>query len=279
MEEKGFLGIILILINALVTYQGLKDYSFLDKYSFKVDEILVQKDYKRLITSGFLHGSWTHFGFNMFSLYCFSSGIEAVFGPVNFLLIYFSSLIGGNLFSLYLHRSQPGYSAVGASGAICGIVFASIALFPGMEIALLFLPVYFPSWIFGLLFVLVSIYGIRSQAGNIGHDAHLGGGLVGLLLAIALVPEALITNYLPIVLILVPSTIFMFMIWSHPEMLLVNHVFKKENKFYTFEDRFHANRKVKEQEVNLILEKISKYGFDSLTKLEKDKLDQSSNGF
>lgn len=279
MEEKGFLGIIIILVNAFVTYRGLQSYSYLDKYSFKVDEILVQKDYKRLITSGFLHGSWTHFGFNMFSLYCFSGVLESVFGPVYFLLIYFVSLLGGNLFSLYIHKNHPGYSAVGASGAICGIVFASIALFPGMEIGLLFLPVYFPSWIYGLLFVLISIYGIRSQAGNIGHDAHLGGGLVGLLLAIGLVPEVLITNYLPIVLILVPSTIFMFMIWSRPEMLLVNPAFKKENKFYTFEDRFHSNRKAKEQEVNLILEKISKYGFDSLTKLEKDTLDQRSNQY
>ena len=56
----------------------------------------------------------------------------------SYLLIYFGSLIAGNLFSLVLHKKDGDYSSVGASGAVSGIIFASIALFPGFNIGLLF---------------------------------------------------------------------------------------------------------------------------------------------
>src|SRR4051812_40615562 len=99
--EIGIVGLCIIIVNLYVSYRGLKDHSFFDRYSFQVDEILVRKDYKRLITSGFLHVSWLHLGFNMFSLYAFSGALEAVLSPIKFLLVYMVSLIGGNLFSLY----------------------------------------------------------------------------------------------------------------------------------------------------------------------------------
>src|SRR5205085_7101779 len=123
----------IILANGLVSYQGLRNYHYFDKYSFQVDEILLGKDYKRLVTSGFLHVSWTHLIFNMITFYCFSYGLEATLGATKFLMIYFGSLLGGNLLSLFIHRHHHDYSAVGASGAISGLVFASIALFPEME--------------------------------------------------------------------------------------------------------------------------------------------------
>ena len=100
----------------------------------------------------------------MITLACFSNGLETELGAVKFLTIYFGSLIGGDLFSLVIHREHGDYSSVGASGAISGIIFASIALFPGMEISLLGVHLYIPAWAYGLLYVLISIYGIRSQS-------------------------------------------------------------------------------------------------------------------
>lgn len=143
MEEIGILTLVLLIANGLITYKGLNDIIFIDKYVFNVDQILVNKDYKRLITSGFLHADWMHFAFNMITLYLFSQSLEAYVGIPVFLILYFGSLIGGNLFALYIHRNHPDYTAIGASGAVSGLVFASIGLFPGMEIGFILLPIYF----------------------------------------------------------------------------------------------------------------------------------------
>ncbi len=277
MEEIGILGLLLILINVVVSYQGIKTHSFLEKYSFQVDELLIKKDYKRLVTSGFLHVGWMHLFFNMMTLYFFSTDLENSFGELKFVAIYFGSLLGGNLFSLFIHRNHGDYSAVGASGAVSGIVFASIALFPGMELGFFGLPFYIPGWAYGLLYVLYSIYGIKSQRDNIGHEAHLGGGLVGLLLAIAMVPSALLNNYIPILLILIPSMIFIYMILTKPEFLMVDNLFQKSRTFHDVDEKYHSKKILKERELNKLLEKISVKGINSLTSKEKEKLNQYSN--
>ena len=151
MNETGIVAVILILINLIFTYQGLRSQVFFDRYKFDVDQILVHKDYKRIITSGFLHIGWMHFIFNMYVLYAFSGGIETYLGILPFTIIYFASLIGGHLFSLFMHRNHSDYTAVGASGAVSGVVFASIILFPGMELSLFFMPIHIPAWLFGLI--------------------------------------------------------------------------------------------------------------------------------
>jgi membrane associated rhomboid family serine protease len=277
MQDIGIVGLILVIINAIVSYQGLKDHHFFDKYSFRVDEILINKDYKRLITSGFLHVSWMHLFFNMVTLGCFSYALETVLGMQKFAIIYFASLIGGDLLSLFIHRNHGDYSSVGASGAISGIIFASIGVFPGMEIGFYGLPLYIPSWAYGLLYVLYSIYGIKSQKDNIGHEAHLGGGLIGLLVAIAMVPVALRENYLPILLIVIPSVIFIYLIIAKPEILLVNNLFEKSKGFRTLEDKYNSNIRNEEKELDSLLDKISKNGFDRLTSKEKEKLKELSD--
>src|SRR5689334_3800677 len=168
----------------------------------------------------------------MVSLYFFSTNLESYLGPFRFLLIYLASLVGGNLFSLFIHRNHGDYSAVGASGAVCGVIFASIALFPGFGIGFFFLPISLPGWIYSLGFVLFSIYGIKSRRDNIGHDAHLGGALIGMLVAILTNPLVVTENYLPILCIFVPSAIFIYIIIKKPGFLLVDNFFFKNHYNY-----------------------------------------------
>jgi membrane associated rhomboid family serine protease len=277
MEQLGLISFIIIAITVVVSYKGFKSHAFLERYSFQVDEVLIRKDYKRLITSGFLHSGWMHLLFNMISFYYFSSELEDRMGAAYFLIIYFGSMAGGSLFSLYIHRNHPDYSAIGASGAVSGIVFASIALFPGMEIGLLLFPGSIPGWAFGLLYVLVSIYGIRSQRDNIGHDAHLGGGIVGLLIAIAMFPEILRYNYLPILMILIPSAVFIYLIVKRPEFLLVNNLFEKQRSFHNADEKYNYHKREKEKELDRLLDKINRRGMGSLTPKEKEKLKEYSS--
>jgi membrane associated rhomboid family serine protease len=271
MGTLGFISIAIIIANVIVSYKGFSSHEFFARYSFEVEKILIYKDYKRLVTSGFLHVNWMHLIFNMFSMYIFSAGLESYIGSIYYLVIYFVSLTGGNLFSLYIHRHHDAYSAVGASGAVCGIMFASIALFPGMRIGLFFLPISFPAWMYGLAFILYSIYGIRSRRDNIGYETHLGGALIGLLVAIIIRPSAIVYNYVPILLIVIPSVVFIYFIVKNPAFLLIDNTFKKKYN-YTVEDRYNATKRNLQEEIDEILEKIHKKGISSLTKQEKEKL-------
>jgi membrane associated rhomboid family serine protease len=273
----GIISFILILANVIVSYQGFKNRFFYDKYKFRVDAILWHKDYKRLVTSGFLHVNWMHLIFNMVALYFFSGSLELYLGAIRFLLIYFLSLIGGDLLSIFIHRNDPDYDSVGASAGVNGIIFAAIALFPGMSLGLLFIPVSIPGWLFGLVYVLYSIYGIRSRRNNIGHDAHLGGALVGLIVAIIMQPSALINNTWAIIIIMVPSVFFIYMIITRPHILLIdNYFFKKHSDAITVDHKYNIEKINKQQELDRILEKIHKKGMHSLSKKEKQMLDDYS---
>ena len=195
--------LLLIIANVLVSMKGFKDYSFLDKYKFQVSRILSGEKI-RTLTSGFLHVDWMHLGFNMYALYLFGDIVAALLGTPNFLIIYFGSLLAGSLYSLQYHKNEPYYSAVGASGAVSGIVYSSILLYPGMELFLFFIPIPIPGYIFGVGYLLYSIYGMKKQLGNVGHSAHLGGAMGGFAITLLVNPNLFITNKIMIILLTIP---------------------------------------------------------------------------
>jgi len=272
MAPTGIISLILIVITSIVSYKGFYNRAFFARYEFEVEKILLYRDYKRIVTSGFLHINWTHLIFNMLSLYFVSGVVEITLGTAGFLTIYFGSLIGGHLLSLFIHRNQGDYSAVGASGAVFGVLFASVALYPTMGIGMFFIPISIPSWLFALVFVLFSIYGIRSKRNNVGHDAHLGGALIGMLLALIMRPQSFIQNYTIILIILVPTIVFLYIIITRPHALLVDNLFFRRHQDATIDHRYNIERADQQQEVDRILDKISKKGMKSLTAKEKETL-------
>jgi len=271
------ISLILILANCLVSWKGFNDRNFYERYEFSLEKVKIYKQYYRLVTSGFLHVNWMHLIFNMIALYFFSSSVEFYFGPINFLLIYFTSMVGGDLLSLFIHRYDSSYSSVGASGAVSGVIYASIAVFPGMKMGFFFIPISIPAWIFGLGYVAYSIYGIRSRRDNVGHESHLAGALIGMLLAVAMFPAALTENYLTIGAIALPSIIFIYIILTRPHVLLIdNQFFKTQKKYYSVDHRYNAEKLDRQMEVDRILDKINKRGMKSLTPKEKEILEQYS---
>lgn len=267
-------SILLVVLMVFFSYKGFKNNYLLPRYQFLVDAIYLQKDYKRLVTAGFFHVSWLHLIFNVFVLWTFGSSFEAQVGTFRFLLVFFSALAGGNLLALLVHRFDGGYSSVGASGAIMGIIFSSIAITPGMQIGLFILPP-IPGWIFGLAYVIISIYGIRSRTENIGHDTNLGGGLAGLLMGVLLFPTSLFANTFAILIIALPAMAFILFIIYNPAALLVDNVFYKQ-QHYTIEDKYNINKLQKQKELDRLLEKIHKKGMNSLTRKEKEMLKEYS---
>ncbi len=147
-----------------------------------------------MLSSGFLHADWVHLGFNMYALWLFGKIIVSNFGTGTFIFIYFISLLVGNLYSLYTHKNNPYYTAIGASGAVSGIVFSAILLAPDLRLMIFPIPLYLPGYIFGIGYLLYSIYGMKNQTDNIGHAAHLGGAIGGFLLTLLLKPSVLNDN-------------------------------------------------------------------------------------
>lgn len=276
MEYYNIVGICLLIVTLYTSYRGFRDPAFFRSYSFQIDRIQVHKEYKRLLTSGFLHADWTHLIFNMVALHSFAGGLEELMGIPRLLLVYFGSLVTGNLLALFVHRHESGYTAVGASGAVSGLVYASIALFPGIELSLFFLPISIPGWLFGLLYTLYTIFSIRAKRDNIGHEAHLGGGLTGMLIGLILFPSAFFMNTVPILLILIPSAVFLYFVFTRPEFLIVGTVKSEVLDDYTIDDRYHARRRNDEKELDRLLEKIHKSGIESLNRSEREKLEKLS---
>jgi hypothetical protein len=221
--------------------------------------------------------SWSHLIFNMISLYAFAGLLEAQLGGLYFAIIYFASLIGGDLLALLVHKNHGDYSAVGASGAVCGIIFASIALFPGFGIGFFGLPFSIPGWLYGILFVIYSIYGIKSNKSNIGHEAHLGGALIGMLVALIIYPTAVTENYFPVFLILIPTIAFIYLIVTKPQILFIDNLFfKTHRKYYNIDEKYNEQKLNKQKELDRLLDKISKKGMSSLTAKEKQQLEEYS---
>jgi len=276
MNTMGIISLAIIIANVFFSYKGFTNSSFYEKYKFEVEKILLYRQYIRLISSGFLHVNWMHLIFNMIALYFFSGNVEFFLGNISYLLIYFASLVGGNLLSLFIHRHHGDYSSVGASGAVNGIIFATIALAPTMNIGILFLPIGMPAWLFGLAYVLISIYGIRSRRNNIGHEAHLGGALIGMVIALIIRPDSLIANPLPILLIALPAAGFIYFIVTRPNVLLIDNQYYNHHKYYNIDHKYNDEKVNEQKEIDAILEKIHKRGMGSLTHKEKNKLKEYS---
>lgn len=203
--------LIIIALNVLCSLKGFKDRSFFESYKFNIGGIK-RGEQLRLLVSGFLHVDLQHLLFNMIALYFFADNVIYSVGPFYFFLIYFGSLICGNLLSYYFHKNESYYTAVGASGAVTGILYAAILLFPGMELYLYFIPIPIPSYIVGVGYMLYSIYGIKSRVGNIGHDAHFGGAIGGYVLTLLIAPQVLETHLWMVIILAIPIVI---LFWMH----------------------------------------------------------------
>lgn len=196
--------IVMIAINAIVSFKGFNDESFFRKYEFHIGSIRAGEQY-RMFTSAFLHGDLMHLAFNMITLYFFAPVVIYSLGIVGFLLVYFASLFCGSLLTLYFHKNDYSYRAIGASGAVIGVLFSSILINPDMSIN------FIPGYIFGVIYLLFSIYGMKSKAGNIGHTAHFGGAIGGFLITLTRMPNILYDNTLIVMFLAAPIVVLLIM--------------------------------------------------------------------
>ncbi len=293
---NGMFIFLIILVTAVVTYMGLRDYSFKTRYLLHVDRILRDKQYYRMISSGFMHADWMHFGFNMIALFHMGQIPGTGLGWLGeFFLLYFGSMLAGSALAVYFHRNHGDYTAWGASGAVSGVVLAYCIHAPLADLTLFFIPIPFPAWLMGLAWVLVSIFGTRNQWGNIGHEAHLGGAIFGVLVTVLLNPTVAITNWWMVLLCLIPFGIFMYLVLKRPSMMVIGpksikDAFKRRRDKaesrglpQQFKRQAAARKqfareinRTPQEELDELLEKVSSKGLKSLTPKERQRLDELS---
>lgn len=192
------LTILIVIITGLVTYVGLNNPLLQHKLIFNPYLVYQRKQVYRLLTHGFIHADLGHVFFNLFALWMFGSLVEDRFqmyfgekGAVYFLMLYIGGVIAASLYSLEKFKNNMSYNALGASGAVSAVVFASILLEPTQKIGVFIIPPIIPGWIFGFIYLWYSSYMAKKGYDNVGHDAHFWGAVFGFLLTFTLRPQFL----------------------------------------------------------------------------------------
>jgi membrane associated rhomboid family serine protease len=202
--------IIIIALNLIVSFKGFGDLSFFRKYEFHIGSIRSGEQI-RMFSSAFLHADLGHLFFNMFTLYMFAPVVINHLESFSFLTVYLGSLIFGSLLTLYFHKYDYSYRAIGASGAVTGVLYSAILLQPDMSLYLFFVPIPIPAYLFGIGYLLYSIYGMKAKNDNIGHTAHFGGAIGGFLITILKQPQMLTENTFMVILLAIPIVILFVM--------------------------------------------------------------------
>ena len=188
----------IIGITLLITYLSFQNSQTLERLLHIPYRVKHHKEYYRLISSGFIHGSWTHFFFNMFTLYFLGPEVEYKFmsifgvskGAVLYILLYLSSIVFANLPSQLKHGDNSSYRALGASGAVSAVLLASVIYFPLQKLYIYgILPL--QSWILAILYMAYSSYAAKNNDSRIGHDAHFAGALYAILFIAIIDTEAI----------------------------------------------------------------------------------------
>ncbi len=179
------------------TIESLRHPELFHKLKFNPYMVWHSREWYRLFTSGFVHSGWFHLLVNMFVLYFFGRTVEEAFvkifggfqGHLLFLLLYLTGLAASNIPDLLRFRNQYYYNAVGASGAISAVLFASILFFPWAGIYIFPIPIPIPAILFGVIYLGYEYYMKKRAMDNIGHNAHFWGAVWGFIFPIFLKPS------------------------------------------------------------------------------------------
>ena len=190
-------NILIIILTCIVSYYGFNNRPFFEKLKHFPFQEQRDKSFSRLLTAGFLHGSWLHLLINMFVLYSFGDIVETgllvpmygeAIGRTIYILMYLAIIVLANIPTFLKHKNNPGFASIGASGAVSGIIFIFILMYPWEKIYLYgVIGIY--SIVAGIIYLVYSSWASKNSKDHIDHDAHFYGAVFGLIIIIALEPR------------------------------------------------------------------------------------------
>ena len=166
---------------------------------FNAYDVWHRKQWHRMLSYGLVHGGWGHLFFNMLTLYFFGRVVEQYFqaafgaraGVILYVVLYVTAIAVSTVGDLVKYRNNINYNAVGASGAVSAVLFASILFEPRMGIFIYLIPIPVPGYVFAPLYLLYCWYMARRNLDNIGHTAHFWGAVYGLVFPLVFRPDIL----------------------------------------------------------------------------------------
>jgi membrane associated rhomboid family serine protease len=188
----------IILFTVVASIICFNNEELFNQLKFNAFDVKHSNQWYRFFSYGFLHSGWVHLLINMVVFYSFGRVVEHVIKAPSYygseyILYYILLYMGGLLFSIIpafgKHKNDVFYNAVGASGAVSAVIFASIIIFPRANISFYFIPVAIPAWLFGILYIIYEFYMSKKAKDNIGHDAHFWGAVYGVVFTLALKPS------------------------------------------------------------------------------------------
>lgn len=190
------LTLIIIAVTVVVSMYAFNQADTMRRFMMNPYLIGSRRQYYRFVTSGFIHNDHMHLIWNMVALYFLGSKTETAFldifedrGWIYFMLFYLLGIIVSDIPTYFKHKHNPGYNALGASGGVSSVIFASIIIFPTDDICIYFICL--PGFILGTLYLIWSYFQGKRAGDNINHDAHLYGALFGLLFCIVMHPSSI----------------------------------------------------------------------------------------
>lgn len=184
---------LILLITVGISLYGLYlKPSLIDSWVLRPYNFIHRKQWYTIITSGFIHADLGHLFFNMFSFFFFAFSLEARIGSTQFLFLYMVSMILADVTTILKHRNHQGYSSLGASGAVAGVLFSYIIFFPYAKLLIFPIPFPIPAPIFALLYLAYCYYAGRKAVDMINHEAHFWGALAGFIITALLAPSAIV---------------------------------------------------------------------------------------
>ena len=180
--------ILIVLVTVVISMAAFNNHQLYGRFIFYPYGIARSQDqYYRFLSSGFIHLDWNHLIFNMITLYFFGINVEEIcaFAGMRgiYVFMYLSAIAVASVPAFVKHRNHNYYQALGASGGVSAILFATVYFEPWNKIQIIFLPIGIPSVIFAVLYLIYSAYMAKKGNDNIGHDAHMYGSVYGFIFA------------------------------------------------------------------------------------------------